>query len=418
MAIDTRFRIFLQPPYVRGFEEPVTVVVETDVKIEDGPTDNLLYVLDAENKPGYRAEAPNYQPYRGRPWNGRVSRRRARPRNGHFDHLAPDDPTFPAASVYATARLVLNFWNRIFRESGLAEVDTWHHSVQDLLDEGEEVSLAPRLQLVPRSVSAGSRSGYGYVEVGYDNPGHQYIAAGEVRFTYQKGKMWQNFDVIAHEMGHVILFKRIGFPQSAGEVTDWFQIQDAEFLAFHESMADLCAILSLLDIKQARERILATKGGINVLAGVGELQNLAEPGFLPIRSALNKEKYPGPGQLQNNLESHKHSLPLTGAVFDSLLRVYERLEDSSANPDQAEEALDEAHDIIARALAKLWSDPANMWESPEDRTGFSLLKASAALVALIETELSGRINTQASSSGEIARQFAAHDLWQPQAKSA
>ena len=55
MAIDTRFRIFLQPPYVRGFEEPVTVVVETDVKIEDGPTDNLLYVLDAENKPGYRA---------------------------------------------------------------------------------------------------------------------------------------------------------------------------------------------------------------------------------------------------------------------------------------------------------------------------------------------------------------------------
>ena len=169
--------------------------------------------------------------------------------------------------------------------------------------------------------------GYGYVEVGHDNPGHQYIAAGEVRFTYQKGKMWQNFDVIAHEMGHVILFKRIGFPQSAGEVTDWFQIQDAEFLAFHELMADLCAILSLLDIKQARERILATKGGINVLAGVGELQNLAEPGFLPIRSALNKEKYPGPGQLQNNLEFHKHSLPLTGAVFDSLLRVYERLED-------------------------------------------------------------------------------------------
>ena len=105
-------------------------------------------------------------------------------------------------------------------------------------------------------------------------------------------------DVIAHEMGHVILFKRIGFPQSAGEVTDWFQIQDAEFLAFHKSMADLCAILSLLDIKQARERILATEGGISdLLARVGGFQNLAEPGFFhPQRVEQGKVSWTRPTQ--------------------------------------------------------------------------------------------------------------------------
>ena len=392
MSSKTKFRIFLQPPYVPGFEQPVSLGIETEDKIKAGPADPLLYVLDAENKPAYRAEAPHeYQAFRGRPWKGDVNRVVARPNyDGHFDHLAPDDPAFPAASVYAVARHVLNFWNRIFRDANLLEVNGWHHKRERLVAEGEEQDLASRLQLIPRCISAGSRSGYGYVEVGRDNPGHAYRPRenGPVRLTYQRGAMWQNFDVIAHEMGHAILFQRIGFPATAtAEVRKWFDIPDPEFLAFHEAMADLSAILSLLDIKEAREFVLARKDGIDIAAGVGELQNLDAPGFLPIRSAKNSEVYPGPGRFKND-QAHANSMSLTGAVFDSLIRVYEARRNLSATetPVDPPTALAEAHDIIARALARLWERPDDLWEQPVGPSGFSFIKVSKALPTLVSEE--------------------------------
>ena len=400
MSSSTRFRIFLQPPYVPGFEKPVTVEIETNKQIEPGPTDLLLYVLDAENKPAYRAEAPHeYQAFRGRPWKGDANRVVARLNyDGHFDHLAPGDPAFPAAAVYATARHVLNFWNRIFDATGLPKVDGWHHDPEKLIAEGrkdggkgEEERFARRLQLIPRCVSAGSRSGYGYVEIGRDNPGHAYRRRenGPVRLIYQRGEMWQNFDVIAHEMGHAILFRSIGFPKAATNVHKWFDIPEPEFLAFHEFMADLSAILALLDIREARDFFLTRKGGVNLVAGIGELQNLDQPGFLPIRSAMNEVEYPGRGHFENK-KAHENSMSLTGAVFDSLLRIHQQLSGENATLVKAEKALAQARDIVATSLVKLWYDLCNLWELPADRSGFSFSKASARLVDLMNSELAAQ----------------------------
>jgi hypothetical protein len=406
MPFKTKFRIFLQPPYVPGFEQPVTVEIETDDKIEAGPADAFLYVLDAENKPSYRAGAPHeYQPYRGRPWKGDMNRFVARPNYaGDFDHLAPDDPAFPAAAVYATARLVLNFWNRIFRETGLDEVKAWHHRPEDL--EKEREKFADRLQLVPRCMSAGSRSGYGYVEVGRDNPGHRYREGGTEHLTYQKGNMWQNFDVIAHEMGHAILFKYIGFPQAADGVREWFDINEREFLAFHESMADLCAILSLLDIKEARDFFLTRKSGVDVVAGIGELQRLDDSGFLPIRSARNNAVYQGLDQFKNN-QAHQHSMSLTGAIFDSLLVVYEQLRDRPKNRMSAESALAQARDIVAKSLAKLWARRSYRTDSP---VGISFPEVSKVLVELLSSELEDQDKGEPIYN-KIAQQFEKHGLF-------
>ncbi len=415
MSSTTRFRIFLQPPYVPGFEQPVTVAIETEDEIEAGPADRLLYVVDAENKPSYRAEAPHeYQAFRGRPWKGNVNGSVARPNyDGHFDHLAPDDPAFPAASIYATARHVLNFWNRIFVATGsrgidkLISIDRWRHRAKDLIDEGEEERFANRLQLIPRCASAGSRAGYGYVEVGRDNPGHRYRPRkdGPERLTYQSGAMWQNFDVIAHEMGHAILFQRIGFPAAATGERKWFDIPDPEFLAFHELMADLSAILSLLDIKEAREFVLARKDGISVAAGVGELQNLDKPGFLPIRSALNSVKYLRKDGFKK-IGPHEYSMSLTGAIFDSLIRVYEarRTLSATATPVDPPIALAEAHDIIARSLARLWANPDYLWEQPAGPAGLSFTKVAKALPTLVSAEF------EAQGHGPASQGISAIDL--------
>ena len=381
----TKFKIFLQPPYVPGFEQPVTVAVDTGPDaIEPGPADPLLYVLDAVNKPAYRAQAPHeHQPNRGRAGRGNVNRSVAHPdAAGHFDHLAPDDPAFPAAAVYATARLAVNFWNRIFREAGHPELTKWHHRAADL--EGEPDHLAPRLQLVPGCVSAGARSGYGYIEIGRDNPGHRYQASdgAQPRIAYQRGAMWQNFDVIAHEMGHAILFARVGFPASAAGVTDWFAIPEPEFLAFHESMADLMAILALLDLPQAREFVLTRKDGRDLAAGVGELQNLAAPGFLPIRTALNERTYSGN---QTALDAHQNSMALTGAIFDALIFVYKADLYRTAAPTRADadRTLANACDVVAKSLADLWHDPDHLWDHGDARSGFSLPRVAERLPRLV-----------------------------------
>jgi len=387
----TKFRIFLQPPYVPGFEQPVPVEIDTgNEPVKPGPADALLYVLDAVNKPAYRAQAPHeYQPHRGRPWTGNVNRIVARPNgNGHFDHLAPDDPAFPAASVYATARLVLNFWNRIFREAGVNEHVKWHHDPKKLEDKGngEEPLLAHLLQLVPRSASAGARAGYGYVELGSDNPGHRYQEkdTGVPRIGYQRGEMWQNFDVIAHEVGHAILFTRVGFPKSAKGQTEWFKIEEPEFLAFHESMADLMAILSLLGVKEARKFVLARRDGVDLVAGVGELQNLGNTGFLPIRSARNQKKHRENGEKLKNEEAHQNSMPLTGAIFETLSAVYAKENPTIGNADGA---LEKARDVVAKSLAQLWNDPAYLWDYPDERRGFRFSKVAEHMPRLVAEQL-------------------------------
>jgi hypothetical protein len=448
MANCTKFRIYLQPPYVPGFEQPFLVKVETrdDEPVEPGPADRLFYVLDARNKPGYPAEGPhNFQPFRGRPWKGKINRIIASPNwDGHFDHLKPDDLAFPAASIYATARLTLNFWNRIFKEAGVPELTEWHHNPEQVVDKPAQKdekpatmfadpSFAARLELIPRCISAGSRAGYGFVEVGRDNPVHKYYdryaqsEGGSAPASYQRGAMWQNFDVIAHEVGHAILFKVIGFPQSATKIDQWFSIPEPEFLIFHESMADLMAILSLLDLEPFLGYLVRNSEGLSVLAGIGELQRLSSPGFLPIRSAYNDAKYPNrkAREAYKNEEAHMNSLALTGAVFDILLKLYSWQDNAKAAPTTVAEAMERVatvRDIVAGALASLWSTPEDMWTDPDNRSGFSIVKVAECLPKHVGTAAATAYSSSEATKSDkppkvynavvqlAARCLASHDL--------
>lgn len=50
----TRFRIFPQPPYLPSFKEPETTYVSVPVgKVETGPADDRMYVIDAIRKRPY-----------------------------------------------------------------------------------------------------------------------------------------------------------------------------------------------------------------------------------------------------------------------------------------------------------------------------------------------------------------------------
>src|SRR5205823_9491221 len=94
-----------------------------------------------------------------------------------------------------------------------------------------------RLEIIPFLDWDNAQSGYGYLELGRDRgpDGRVYPYA-------------LNFDVIAHEIGHSILFSQIGTPAGS--------IDDADFAPFHEANADLISLLSFLHFDSGIDRLL------------------------------------------------------------------------------------------------------------------------------------------------------------------
>src|SRR3546814_19573234 len=76
-----------------------------------------------------------------------------------------------------------------------------------------------------------------------------------------------SFDVIAHEVGHCIVYSQVGVPFPHAPL--------AEYLAFHESAADMTALIQLLHVDSGMDDLLeATSGNthtFNALTRVGEL---------------------------------------------------------------------------------------------------------------------------------------------------
>jgi hypothetical protein len=86
----------------------------------------------------------------------------------------------------------------------------------------------------------------------------------------------------------------------------------------HESAGDLVAIVASLHFDSLVTHLLdATKGNlltINGLDRVGELSDSRE-----IRVAFNAKRMSDVGE-----EAHERSLPLTGAIFDSMVEVFQQ----------------------------------------------------------------------------------------------
>ena len=171
--------------------------------------------------------------------------------DGHFDHLSLQSRQFLAAHAFASVSRVLDVW-----ESYLGKPIVWYFA-----------ETYERLEIIPWVEWENAQSGYGYLELGRergaDGRGHPYAL---------------NFDVIAHEMGHAILFSLFGVPTEG--------LQDGDFGPFHEANADLISLLSFLHFDSGVDRLLRhCQANLLVL---NELNRIAElTGDRQIRLASN-----------------------------------------------------------------------------------------------------------------------------------
>jgi hypothetical protein len=246
-----------------------------------------MYVVDPIGKPASYGPAPGP---RGRsslylpPWQGSVRPPAEPDSEGHFDRLEPGTPEFEAAHVYGTVRFVLDIWEDYFGGT----ID-WHFG-QDY--ERLELSLLRNLN--------NALMGYGFLEVGYD----QTLEGPPRPFTL-------NFDVLAHEVGHAIVFSRVGVPTPKAE--------QGEYFGFHESAADQVALIALLHFESVVDRLLErTRGNLYMLNRLNRIAELSDD--RQMRLAANSSTLSD--FAAGWVDEHNLGQPLTGAMFDVLVDIF------------------------------------------------------------------------------------------------
>lgn len=271
----TPFRVYAQFKELRGFGKTVTVYVDARPgTIHAGPQDDRIYVVDA------RAKTPYQRSKKWPPFTGRVRQEATPDPNGHFDHIKPADKTFPAATAFATVRCVLDIW-----EGYLGRRLSWYFR-----------DTYPRLEVIPRIGVDDAYSDYGYLELGFSAP---------------ETPLCEDFDAVAHEVGHLILKSVIGNPPPPKRV---------EFRAHEEASADLVAIVAALHFESLVDHVLDRTQGMlsatTVLSRVGE--SLAD------RSAFNDVTMATVPWSPDPI-TYKYALSrvFAGAAFDVLVGIYE-----------------------------------------------------------------------------------------------
>ncbi|NRT87280.1 hypothetical protein [Clostridium beijerinckii] len=278
----TRFLIYPQNKNLIGFEKPEVVYINlVPGSIKAGPEDDKMYVVDAKNKHEYMYE------FEGPPYKGPRFPAVEPDKEGHFDYIDPSSREFSSTIMYATVRRVLEIWE-----------DYFGHSIEWYFRE-----KFPRLELIPRVEWDNAHSGYGFVEFGFGR-------TLDNRHIDHDNPYCENFDVLAHEIGHTIKNSIIGIPNK-NEYTP-------EYSGHHEAFGDLVAIVSVLHFDSVVDHILNnTKGNlfsVNELSRMGELSQSRE-----IRMAFNDKKMSDVGA-----EEHDLSEPFTGGAFDILVEIFER----------------------------------------------------------------------------------------------
>lgn len=285
----TRFRLYPQLPVLEAYREPETVWLSCPPgTITAGPADDRIYVADAVNKRG-PYEYPYLPPYAGAVYPPALP-----DRDGHFDHPEVGSPEFRAVHMYGTVRLVLSIW-----EVYCGQPIPWHFR-----------SRYPRLELVPYVEWENAHAGFGFLETGYGQD-----ARGE-RFFH-----CLNFDVLAHEFGHLMLYSLVGTPVRGGTTS--------EFLGFHESAADTVALVSVLHFGRVLDHVLRQSQGnlynLTELSRFGELSQTEQ--IRVADNALRMSDVPDatmPPAVLCQPGRHELAQPLTGAVFDILVDVFQQ----------------------------------------------------------------------------------------------
>lgn len=275
-VLGTRFLVYPQVPHLSGYGTPETVWISTPPDlIRSGPEDHRIYVRD----PLLDKEPYDY-PYLP-PFVGETFPPAQAGFDGHFDQLSLTSRQFLSAHAFASVSRVLDIW-----ESYLGKPIVWYFA-----------ETFERLEIIPFVDWENAQSGYGYLELGRERG----IDGGNYPYAL-------NFDVIAHEVGHAILFSLFGTPTGG--------LTQGDFGPFHEASSDLVSLLSFLNFDSGMDRLLRHCNG-NLLV-LNELNRIAElTGDRQIRLASNARR-----MSEVTAEIHDRSRPFTGAVFDTIVHVY------------------------------------------------------------------------------------------------
>ncbi|UWQ74356.1 hypothetical protein [Leisingera sp. M658] len=291
-APGTRFLLFPQSPFRTADPEPELVEISAPPgTIGPGPSGPRMYAVNPLGKTipfGAIVPGPSGPGMYLPPWHGEVQEPPAPDEDGHFTHVLPSDPGFEAAHLFAAAHFTLDVWEAYF-----GHPIPWHFARDyDRL----ELSLLPSLD--------NAHIGWGFLETG-----GTWEHGGEYR-AYSL-----NFDVVAHEIGHAIIYSVAGMPVSDDV--------PGEYFGFHESAADMVALIASLHFGSVVEELLEnTRGNLYTFNQLNRFAELA--GSAQIRMAANTRT------LQEFVSgwSSEHALsePLTGAMFDILVDIFhERL---------------------------------------------------------------------------------------------
>ena len=98
-----------------------------------------------------------------------------------------------------------------------------------------------QLEIVLLRALANATAGYGFMELGSD------VVDGDRRLFSL------NFDIIAHEMGHLFLYSQVGLPDP--------DALEGEFFGFHECGADVVALITVLHFNSVVDHLLRTARG-------------------------------------------------------------------------------------------------------------------------------------------------------------
>lgn len=287
----TRFRLFPQLPSLEQQGEPETVWVSSPAgSLSQGPSDDRMYVIDPIGKekaygyyPGPGGTTNHYRP----PWDGPIYPPAQPSADGHFDHLEFGTYQFQQAHAFGSIRFSMDIWEHYFGRRLEWHFDRHYDRLEILFLRGLDNAFA----------------GYGSIEIG-----SYKLKTGElVEFGL-------SFDILSHEFGHLIIYNEIGLPGTV-EV-------DGEYFGFHESAADMVALISLLHFDSAVVGLLENSRGnlysYNRLNRFGEVSNYGQ-----LRSASNSTTLYD--FADGWVYEHDLSKVITGALFDIWVDVFHEI---------------------------------------------------------------------------------------------
>src|SRR5262249_1914596 len=142
--------------------------------------------------------------------------------------------------------------------------------------------------------------GYGFLEVG-----SQFERDGRIL------KFGLDLDVIAHELGHAIVYSMIGVPRLGTEFP--------EYVGLQESFGDCVSLITVMHFPSVLEDTLEETGGnlylFNRLARFSEFSSTRQ--MRMVSNSLTMADF-----AQGWHDEHDLAQPLTGAIFDILVDVF------------------------------------------------------------------------------------------------